>query len=81
MIKAGIIGGAGYTAGELLRILINHPEVEITFVHSSSNAGNKLYDVHEGLFGETEATFTDTYDLNKIDELFRMQDRKYRTSP
>ena len=70
MIKAGIIGGAGYTAGELLRILINHPEVEITFVHSSSNAGNKLYDVHEGLFGETEATFTDTYDLNKIDVLF-----------
>ena len=48
MIKAGIIGGAGYTAGELLRLLINHPEVEIGFVNSSSNAGNKITDVHEG---------------------------------
>ena len=42
MIKVGIIGGAGYTAGELLRILVNHPEVEIVFVHSTSNAGNYL---------------------------------------
>ena len=50
MIKVGIIGGAGYTAGELLRILVNHPEVEIVFVHSTSNAGNFLYDVHGGLF-------------------------------
>ena len=70
MIKAGIIGGAGYTAGELLRILINHPEVEITFVHSSSNAGNKLYDVHEGLFGDTELCFSAEYDLNAVDVLF-----------
>lgn len=70
MIKAGIIGGAGYTAGELLRILINHPEVEITFVHSSSNAGNKLYEVHEGLFGDTELCFSAEYDLNAVDVLF-----------
>ena len=70
MIKAGIIGGAGYTAGELLRILVNHPEVEIGFVHSSSNAGNKLYEVHEGLFGETEMTFSDSYDLDEVDVLF-----------
>ena len=49
MIKAGIIGGAGYTAGELIRLLINHPDAEIVFVHSSSNAGNKLTDVHGGL--------------------------------
>lgn len=70
MIKAGIIGGAGYTAGELLRILVNHPDVEIVFVHSSSNAGNKLYDVHEGLFGDTELCFASEYDLNAVDVLF-----------
>ncbi len=70
MIKVGIIGGAGYTAGELLRILLNHPQVEITFVNSSSNAGNKLYDVHEGLFGETEMTFTDELPLDQIDAMF-----------
>ncbi|MDE6555931.1 MAG: N-acetyl-gamma-glutamyl-phosphate reductase, partial [Duncaniella sp.] len=45
-IKAGIIGGAGYTAGELLRLLINHPEVEISWIHSSSNAGAAVSDVH-----------------------------------
>ena len=49
MIKAGIIGGAGYTAGELIRLLINHPDVDIKFINSSSNAGNKITDVHEGL--------------------------------
>lgn len=53
MIKAGIIGGAGYTAGELIRLLINHPDVDIKFINSSSNAGNKITDVHEGLYGET----------------------------
>lgn len=47
MIKAGIIGGAGYTAGELIRLLINHPDVDIKFINSSSNAGNKITDVHE----------------------------------
>ena len=46
MIKAGIIGGAGYTAGELIRLLINHPETEIVFINSTSNAGNKITDVH-----------------------------------
>ena len=59
MIKAGVIGGAGYTGGELLRILVNHPDVEIEFVNSNSNAGNKLYTVHEGLIGETDMVFTD----------------------
>ena len=58
MIKVGIISGAGYTAGELLRLLINHPDVEVSFVHSSSNAGNKITDVHGGLIGETDLTFT-----------------------
>ena len=70
MIKVGIIGGAGYTAGELLRILVNHPEVEIVFVHSTSNAGNYLYDVHGGLFGDTQLRFSDSYDLNAVDVLF-----------
>ena len=59
MIKAGIIGGAGYTAGELIRLLINHPDVDIKFINSSSNAGNKITDVHEGLYGETDLVFTD----------------------
>ena len=70
MIKVGIIGGAGYTAGELLRILVNHPEAEIVFVHSTSNAGNYLYDVHGGLFGDTQMRFSDSYDLDAVDVLF-----------
>lgn len=70
MVKVGIIGGAGYTAGELLRLLINHPKVEIAFVHSSSNAGNHICDVHDGLWGETDLHFSDTYDLNAVDVLF-----------
>lgn len=70
MIKAGIIGGAGYTAGELIRLLINHPETEIVFIHSNSNAGNRITDVHEGLYGETELLFTDQLFLDEIDVLF-----------
>lgn len=68
--KVGIIGGAGYTAGELIRILINHPGVEIAFVHSSSNAGNYLYDVHSGLFGETDLKFCDKFELSSVNVLF-----------
>ena len=71
MIKVGIVGGAGYTAGELLRILLNHPEANITFVNSTSNAGNKLYDVHEGLYGETEMTLTDMLPLKLTSMPFR----------
>jgi N-acetyl-gamma-glutamyl-phosphate reductase len=59
-IKVGIIGGAGYTGGELLRILINHPNVEIAFVHSNSNAGNSISDVHTDLFGDTDLKFTNS---------------------
>ena len=70
MIKAGIIGGAGYTAGELIRLLINHPDVDIKFINSSSNAGNKITDVHEGLYGETDLVFTDELPLDEIDVLF-----------
>ena len=61
MIKAGIIGGAGYTAGELIRLLLNHPETEIDSSTGSSNAGNRITDVHEGLYGETDLRFTDQF--------------------
>ena len=70
MIKVGIIGGAGYTAGELIRLLINHPDVEIAFINSTSNAGNRITDVHEGLYGETDMRFTAELPLNEIDCLF-----------
>lgn len=68
-IRVGIIGGAGYTGGELLRILINHPEVEIVFVNSSSNAGNSISDIHADLFGDTDLKFTDQIS-QAIDVLF-----------
>lgn len=70
MIRAGIIGGAGYTAGELIRLLVNHPQVEIAFVHSTSNAGNRLADVHGGLEGDTELRFCDSCDLASADVVF-----------
>lgn len=70
MIKIGIIGGAGYTAGELIRLLINHPDAEIVFINSTSNAGNKITDVHSGLYGETDLVFTDQLPLEEIDLLF-----------
>jgi N-acetyl-gamma-glutamyl-phosphate reductase len=68
--KVGIVGGAGYTAGELIRLLINHPEVEIAFVHSSSQAGIRITDIHEGLIGETDLVFSDMLPLDAIDALF-----------
>jgi N-acetyl-gamma-glutamyl-phosphate reductase len=67
-IKIGIVGGAGYTAGELLRILVNHPYAEIQFVHSTSNAGNLISDVHSDLLGETDVKFADT--LKYADVIF-----------
>lgn len=70
MIKVGIIGGAGYTAGELIRLLLNHPEAEIIFIHSSSNAGNKVANVHGGIRGECDLIFTDQYPFDEIDVLF-----------
>ncbi len=72
-IKAGIIGGAGYTAGELVRLLLNHPEVEITFVHSSSNAGKPVVSVHSDLWGETELIFTGEVFPGDADVLFLCQ--------
>ena len=70
MIKIGIIGGAGYTAGELIRLLLNHPDAELVFVNSTSNAGNKLSSVHSGLIGETDMVFTYQMPFDEIDVLF-----------
>ncbi len=60
-IKAAIIGGSGYAGGEMIRILLNHPDVEISYVHSRSNAGKHIYDVHPDLLGDTELKFTDVF--------------------
>jgi len=68
-VKAGIIGGAGYTGGELIRLLINHPDVSISFIHSRSNAGNYIHAVHRDLLGETEMKFTDKLNTD-VDVLF-----------
>lgn len=69
MIKAGIVGGAGYTAGELIRLILNHPKVEIDFVYSTSNAGNTIASIHQDLIGETNQKFSNQ--INKdIDVLF-----------
>ncbi|WP_435415162.1 N-acetyl-gamma-glutamyl-phosphate reductase [Polaribacter aestuariivivens] len=69
MLQVGIIGGAGYTAGELIRLLLNHPETNINFVYSTSNAGNKLYKVHQDLIGSTEIVFSSEINKN-VDVLF-----------
>lgn len=71
-IKTGIIGGAGYTGGELIRLLINHPAADITFINSRSNAGKPVADIHQDLLGETKLTFTeDLSGLNNgVDVLF-----------
>jgi len=68
-IKIGIIGSAGYTGGELIRILLNHSQAEITFAHSKSKAGKLISDVHTDLFGETYLKFSDTI-FQYIDVLF-----------
>lgn len=68
-IKVGIVGSAGYTGGELLRILIYHPQVDIVFANSVSNAGNKVYEIHNDLFGDTELEFSSDFHSN-IDVLF-----------
>ncbi len=70
MIKAGIIGGAGYTAGELIRLLLIHPDVELRWVNSSSNAGNLVTDVHQGLIGDLDLRFTSETPFEEIDVLF-----------
>lgn len=68
-VKVGIIGGAGYTGGELVRLLVHHPYTSISFVHSRSNAGQSLHSIHQDLVGETDILFTDQLS-NDIDVLF-----------
>ena len=70
MIKIGILGAAGYTGGELIRVLLGHPEAEIIFANSESNAGNLVSDVHEGLLGDTDLRFTDQMPFDKVDVVF-----------
>ncbi len=70
LIKVGVLGAAGYTGGELIRILLNHPAVELVFANSESNAGNKIYSVHEGLIGDTEMEFTSEMPFDKVDVVF-----------
>lgn len=69
MMQIGIIGGAGYTAGELIRLLLHHKKVKINFVYSTSNAGNKVSLIHQDLVGSTNLKFTDTINHN-VDVLF-----------
>lgn len=70
MIRIGILGAAGYTGGELLRLLVNHPQAEIVFAHSESNAGNRVSGVHEGLLGDTDLRFTSEMPFGQVDVLF-----------
>ena len=69
-MKIGILGAAGYTGGELIRLLLNHPEAEIVFANSESNAGNLVADVHEGLYGDTDLKFTAEMPFDKVDVVF-----------
>ena len=70
MIRIGILGAAGYTGGELIRVLLGHPEAEIVFANSESNAGNLVSDVHEGLIGDTQLRFTDEMPFERVDVVF-----------
>ena len=70
MIRIGILGAAGYTGGELIRVLLGHPEVESVFASSESNAGNLVSDVHEGLIGDTQLRFTDEMPFERVDVVF-----------
>ena len=70
MVRVGIVGAAGYTGGELIRLLLNHPEAEIVFANSESNAGNPVADVHEGLYGDTELCFTSEMPFDSVDVVF-----------
>ena len=69
-IKVGFFGAAGYTGGELIRLLTNHPSAEIVFANSESNAGNKVCEVHEGLYGDCDLQFTSEYAFDKVDVIF-----------
>ena len=70
LVRVGILGAAGYTGGELIRLLLNHPQAEIVFANSESNAGNPVADVHEGLYGDTDMRFTGAMPFEDVDVLF-----------
>ena len=70
MIKTGIIEGAGFTGGELISLLLNHPDVQLMFITGRGNSGQKIHEVHRGLYGETELEFSEEPELDKIDLLF-----------
>ena len=70
MIKIGILGAAGFTGGELTRLLLNHPEAEIVFANSESCAGKYITDIHEGLYGDTDMKFTSEMPFDQVDVLF-----------
>ena len=70
MIKIGILGAAGYTGGELIRLLIHHPEAQMVFANSESNAGNYVADIHEGLYGDTDMKFTADMPFDDVDVIF-----------
>ena len=70
MIKIGILGAAGYTGGELIRLLIHHPEAQIVFANSESNAGNYVADIHDGLYGDTDMKFTADMPFDDVDVIF-----------
>ncbi len=69
MIEAGIVGGAGYTAGELIRILLRHPEVNLNFIYSTSRPGEPVSKIHQDLLGDTDINFTDSINT-KVDVVF-----------
>ncbi len=69
-LRIGILGAAGYTGGELIRVLLNHPQAEIVFANSESNAGNLVSDVHEGMIGETDLRFTSEMPFDQVDVVF-----------
>ena len=74
MIKTGIIEGAGFTGGELIRLLLNHPDVHLIFITGRGNSGQYIHEVHRGLYGETELRFAEEPQLDKIDLLFLCTD-------
>ena len=69
-VRVGVLGAAGYTGGELIRLLLNHPQAEIVFANSESNAGNLVSDVHEGLIGDTDLKFTNEMPFDQVDVVF-----------
>ncbi len=70
MVRIGILGAAGYTGGELIRVLLGHPEAKIVFANSESNAGNLVSEIHEGLIGETDLRLTSEMPFDEVDVVF-----------